>query len=87
MKRVVIRGVGAALVSAVISILGFLLVGAFLPMWTMILLYGRQDVEDSPAHGGAILLMTMPFAGVLSVCAFCILTAVIYRRLSRRSRR
>jgi len=83
MKRsaVVLRGVGAALLAAVISMLGFLLVGVFLPMWTMVSHHGTQDVEDAPAHGGAILLLTMPFAGVLSLCTFCILTAVIYRRL------
>ena len=76
----------AAMVSAVISLLGFLLVGAFLRMWTMILLYGRQDVEDSPVHGGVILLLTMPLAGFLSLFAFCVLTLVIYRRLSQSSR-
>lgn len=87
MKRVafVLRSVGAALVSAVISILGFLLFGAFLPMWVMVLLYGRQDVQDAPAHGGLILLATLPIAGVLSLGAFCILTPVVYRRLSTRS--
>jgi hypothetical protein len=89
MKRsaVVLRGVAAALLSAVISILGFLLVGVFLPMWTMVSHYGTHDVEDAPAHGGAILLLTTPIAGVLSLCTFCILTAVIYRRLSSRNRR
>jgi predicted outer membrane lipoprotein len=87
MKRVavILRSGGAALLSAVTSILGFLLVGAFLPMWIMILLYGRRGVQDAPAHGGAILLATLPIAGVLSLCAFCILTPVFYRRLSARS--
>jgi hypothetical protein len=46
--------------------------------------HGTQDVEDAPAHGGAILLLTMPFAGVLSLFGFFILMGVIYRRLSSR---
>ena len=77
-----LRGFSAALVSAVISIIGFLLLGVFLPMWAMMLIYGRQNVQDAPAHGGIILLATLPIAGMLSLCGFCVLTPRVYSRLS-----
>jgi hypothetical protein len=85
MNRVtaVLRGFGATLVSAVISTIGFMLLGVFLPMWAMMLIYGRQNVQDAPAHGGIILLATLPIAGVLALCGFLVLTPLVYRRLSR----
>lgn len=85
MKRLtaVLRGFGATLVSAVISTIGFLLLGVFLPMWAMMLIYGRQNVQDAPAHGGIILLATLPIAGVLALCGFFVLTPIVYRRLLR----
>ena len=52
----VVRGLSAGLVSALISLFAFLLLGVFLPMWTMMLVYGRQNVQDAPGHGGIILL-------------------------------
>jgi Na+-driven multidrug efflux pump len=85
MNRVaaVLRGFGATLVSAVISIIGFVLLGGFLPVWAMMLIYGRQNVQDAPGHGGVILLATLPIAGVLALFCFFILTPLVYRRLSR----
>ena len=82
----VLRGFGATLVSAVISTIGFVLLGVFLPMWAMMLIYGRQNVQDAPGHGGIILLATLPIAGVLALCCFFILTPLVYRRLSRHRR-
>lgn len=78
----VLRGFGATLVSAVISTIRSLLLGVFLPMWAMILTYGRQNVQDTPGHGGVILLATLPIAGVLALCGFLVLTPIVYRRLS-----
>ncbi len=82
----VLRGFGATLVSAVISLRGFLLLGVFLPMWAMILIYGRQKVEDAPGHGGIILLATLPIAGALALCGFLVLMPIVYRSLSRHVR-
>jgi hypothetical protein len=72
MNRVstVLRATGAALLSAVIAVAAFVLFGLLLPIWAMVLLYGRQGVQDSPAHGGIILFLTLPIAGVLSLCGF-----------------
>ena len=80
----VLRGFGATLVSAIISTIGFLLVGVFLPIWAMMLIYGRHNVQDAPAHGGIVLLVTVPISGVMAVCAFLILTPLVYHRLSSR---
>lgn len=78
----ILIGFGAALVSAVISIICFLLLGVFLPMWTMLLIHGRQNVEDAPGHGGIVLFATLPIAGVVALIGFMILTPLVYRRLS-----
>jgi hypothetical protein len=85
MSRVtaVLRGFGAILVSAIISTIGFVLLGVFLPVWAMILIYGRQNLQDAPAHGGVIFLATVPIAGALALCGFLVLRPRVYRRLSR----
>jgi hypothetical protein len=80
----VVRGLGAGLVSALISLIVFLLVGVFLPMWAMMLVYGRQDVQDAPGHGGIVLLLTLPIAGVLALGGFVFFTPALYRRFSAR---
>jgi hypothetical protein len=80
----VVRGLGAGLVSAVIALIAFLLLGVFLPMWAMMLVYGRQNVQDAPGHGGIILLLTLPIAGILALGGFVWLTPVLYRRLCTR---
>ena len=80
----VVRGLGAGVVSALISLIAFLLVGVFLPIWAMILFYGRQSVQDAPGHGGMILLLTLPIAGVLALGGFVFLTPALHRRFSTR---
>lgn len=75
-----LRGAGALALSTVISLAGFIFYGALLPVWIMIWKYGRQEVQDSPAHGGVVLLFTLPFAGICSLVAFIILAIVLYRR-------
>ena len=79
----ILRGFGATLVTAAISTIGFVLLGVFLPVWAMMLIYGQQNVQDAPAHGGVILLVTLPIAGVLALCGFFVLTPLVYRKLSR----
>ena len=76
------RGISAGLVSALISLVTFLLLGVFLPIWTMMLVNGRQNVQDAPCHGGIILLLTLPVAGVLALGGFVFLTLALYRRFS-----
>ena len=78
----VVRGLSAGLMSALISLIAFVVVGVFLPMWAMVLVYGRQNVQDAPGHGGIVLLLTLPIAGVLALCGFLVLTPALYRRFS-----
>jgi hypothetical protein len=51
----------------------------------MILINGRQAVQDAPAHGGFILFLTIPLAGLLALCGVFPLAAYFYRRLSKRT--
>lgn len=81
----ILRGLVAALVSAVISIIGFVLFGALLPIWAMDLVYGTQSVQDSPGHGGLVLLATLSIAGLLAVCGFWVMAPLVYRRLLKRA--
>jgi hypothetical protein len=78
----VVRGLSAGLVSALISLLGFLLLGVFLPMWAMTLVYSKQNVQDDPSHGGFILLLTLTIAGVFALGGFVFLTLALYRRFA-----
>lgn len=77
-----VRWLSAGLISALISLIAFLLLGVFLPMWAMMLVYGRQNVQDAPGHGGIILLLTLPIAGILALVGFAFLTPALYRRFS-----
>lgn len=83
--RAVLHGLTAALVAAALATFGFLLIGVLLPVWAMILVYGRQNVQDAPAHGGIILFVTVPITGVLAACGFFLLVPLVYHRLSSRS--
>jgi hypothetical protein len=71
-------------VSALLALIAFVLVGGFLPMWAMMLVFGRHNVQDAPGHGGIILLLTLPIAGVLALYGFVFLTPALYRRFSTR---
>jgi hypothetical protein len=79
-RRLIWAG-AASLVAGALSIVLFLLFGAALPIWTMMAIYGRAAVQDSPAHGGVILFATLPIAGIISVSAFLFLAARFYRKL------
>lgn len=78
----ILRGLIAVFFAGVISFTAFLLVGAFLPMWAMMLVFGKQNVQDAPGHGSAVLLLTLPAAGILALMGFALLVPKLYRRLS-----
>ena len=79
----VLRGTGAIALSSLISLAGFIFFGAILPVQIMIWKYGRQEVQDAPAHGGVMLFVTLPIAGICSLVAFTVLAVFLYRRFSR----
>jgi len=76
----IVRAGLSAILAGILTIILFLLVGAALPIWTMIAIYGSQAVEDSPAHGGMILFLSLPAAGIVSIPAFPVLTTTFYRK-------
>jgi hypothetical protein len=49
-------------------------------MWLTMAKYGRQAPEDSPAHGGIILIATLPLAGVVSLVVFVLLAIWLYKK-------
>ncbi len=75
------RGTAAALLSGVVVIAMVVLVGIALPIWTMLLIYGTRNVQDAPAHGGIILLITVPIAALLGVPLFLFMTAFLFKKL------
>jgi hypothetical protein len=50
-------------------------------MWTLIAIHGRQSAQDAPAHGGAILFLSVPFAGIISIPVFIYIAAKTYGRI------
>ena len=66
--RLLWRVVLAAFMSFVFSLIIFVLVAAG-PIWALMLLYGRQAVNEAPAHGGGVLFASVPAALCLaSIC-------------------
>jgi len=77
-------GTGAVLGAGLLSVIAWLFFGAFLPMALMMAIHGSQSVYDSPAHGGVVMMATVPLAGIFSVMAFVYLSVFFYHRISKR---
>lgn len=67
------------LFSFVASVVAFLLI-AVTPFFMEEHWYGVQSVYESPAHGGAIFLLTVPLAGFVSIPMVVFLSFWIYRK-------
>jgi|SRR5271170_6245354 hypothetical protein len=74
---------GSILSASLISMGVFVVLGVIVPMLTFFVIYAQQNVYDSPGHGGAILMLTIPSAGGLAVVAFLLLARSLHRTLSR----
>jgi hypothetical protein len=79
-----IRAVLAAFLAGTATAGLFVFFGVALPVWIMMIIYGRQDLQEAPAHGGMMILATAPIAGFASIPIFLFLTDALYRKLSRR---
>ena len=77
-----LRGAASLLVSGVISLVLFVLFGAIIPVFAMIAIFGIKNVQDAPGHGGLILFLTLPIAGVLSLTALFLLTLFFYKKFA-----
>jgi hypothetical protein len=77
-----IRMFGAATGAVIVCGIAIMVLGGLLPIWIMILISGRQAVQDAPAHGGMILLLTIPLASLLALLAVIPTAMFFYRKLS-----
>ena len=60
-----LRVLTATVISLISGILTLVIFGMLLPIWTMILIHGRQEVDNAPGNGGIILFLTVPLIGIL----------------------
>jgi hypothetical protein len=81
-----LRAAVAVLGAGALSIILFVFLGVLLPVWTMIAIYGRSAVQDTPGHGSIVLFAAVPIAGLVSLPAFLFLTASLYRKTDRKNR-
>jgi hypothetical protein len=68
----------AGLAAAIATLILFAFVGVFLPVWIMVRIHGSQAVQDAPAHGGGILFVSLPIAGIVSIPAFILIARQLY---------
>ena len=78
-----LRIIMAAVASIIAGIATVILLGVLLPVWTMVLVYGEQEVLDSPGNGSVILLLTLPVAGMIAILSVIPVGQFVYRRLSK----
>jgi hypothetical protein len=76
--------IAAFFLSLIGSLLAWILFGAALPIWFMQWLVGAEDLHGAPAHGAAILFVTVPLGGMLALLILVGMTAVIYDKLTPR---
>ena len=76
----IIRAGLSAIAAGLLTIVFVIFLGALLPIWLMMAIYGMQAVQDAPGHGGAILFATLPIAGMISIPAFLLLAIWLYQK-------
>jgi hypothetical protein len=81
--RNIMHIIAATLLALIAGTIALVLFGVLLPVWSMILIYGRQQVQDAPAHGGVILFLTIPAVGLMVLVGMFPFGAFVYRKLSR----
>jgi hypothetical protein len=72
----ILRAAAAVLISILVSLVLFIVVGLLVPVWLMFLSFGKQSVLDAPGHGSAILLVIAPIAAV--VCFIYMFGFIVY---------
>jgi hypothetical protein len=76
----IVRAGLSVIVAGLLAIVFVIFFGALLPVWLMMAIYGIQEVQDAPAHGGAILFATLPIAVMISIPAFVLLAIWLYQK-------
>ena len=77
-----LRILAAAVIALIVGLLTLILFGMMLPVWTMMLVFGGQEVQDAPGHGGVILFLTIPFVGLLVLIGMIPFGQLVYRKIS-----
>ena len=77
-----LRIILSIVVSVLCGLMTLILIGLMLPMWIMTLIYGLEPVQDAPAHGGFILILTLPSAAIVVLCGIVPFGLFVYRKLS-----
>jgi uncharacterized BrkB/YihY/UPF0761 family membrane protein len=70
----------AVIVAGLLTIVFVIFLGALVPIWLMMAIYGMQALQDAPAHGGGILFATLPIAGMISIPVFVLLAIWLYQK-------
>jgi hypothetical protein len=76
-----LRALTAFVGSLVLSVIAFVLLNV-IPIWTLMLIFGSENVEGSPGGGAGILFLTVPFGGLVALGLLTFLTIHFYERLS-----
>ena len=75
------------MLSLIAGVLALALFGVMLPVWGMIQVYGFRQVQDAPAHGGIVLLLTLPVVGFFVFIGMLFFGVFIYEKLSHQCMR
>jgi hypothetical protein len=76
-----LKGIGSVVIAALLSLPVFLFLVA-LPLVIEMLIHGSKNVYDSPGHGGSVIMLSIPFGGIVALGVFLFLTIRVYRKLS-----
>ncbi|HEY2383334.1 MAG TPA: hypothetical protein VGK48_19335 [Terriglobia bacterium] len=68
-------------ISLLTGLSSFAVFGVMLPIWSMILIHGRHEVQYASADGG-IISLTLPVVGAVVLIALFPFGAFVYRKLS-----
>jgi hypothetical protein len=68
-----------ALVSGTVAAFVTLVTVTYAPLFVMIWRYGSKEVEDAPAHEGAVILLSFPLGCLFGLVVFALLTRFVYR--------
>ncbi|HZI51393.1 MAG TPA: hypothetical protein VFE29_06185 [Terriglobia bacterium] len=81
----ILRVAAATAASTMCGLVFVVVVGVIVPIGAMLLIYGRQEVDDAPGNGGIILFLTVPFAAMVAFIGVFPLTFFFYRKISKRA--
>lgn len=76
-----LRLTASIILALAVALILFVLLGVFIPIFLLDAIFGA--VQESPGHGGAIILATVPIAGAASIVAFIFLLSAFRKRMAK----